>query len=97
MAILSQRLHRLGHAGYDIIHLETDSRIVIRPNKETVEETLARLESIIGTMVSVQFMNEVPEQLKPGTMAIVGKNSYIGGVDGAPLSMNSDNNDESHI
>lgn len=42
MATLKQRLHRKNEAGtYDIIHLETSSDMVTRPNGKTVEQSLA--------------------------------------------------------
>lgn len=41
MATLKQRLHRKNANGtYDIIHLETQSDLVKRPNGKTVEQSL---------------------------------------------------------
>lgn len=41
MATLKQRLHRKNANGtYDVIHLETQSDLVKRPNGKTVEQSL---------------------------------------------------------
>ena len=40
MATLKQRLHRKNGSAYDIIHMETESNVVLRPSGNTVETDL---------------------------------------------------------
>ena len=40
MATLKQRLHRKNGSTYDIVHLETESNVVMRPSGNTVETDL---------------------------------------------------------
>ena len=92
MSVLCQRLHRLNENGtYDIIHLETDSRFVLRPNNGNVEQALVQLENSISGMVTVS--TEKPATLAPGRIMVVGNNVYIGSADSVPLLINVTNDE----
>lgn len=82
MAIFRQRLHHLGGAGYDVIHFETSSDIVLRPTGENVEKALTDLESIAPRCAS-----SIPESMKPGSVVIIGKDVYVGAEDGSPICL----------
>ena len=60
MATLKQRLHRKNGTAYDIVHLETESNVVMRPSGNTVETDLTNY------LPKVQDSDDVPEGLKPG-------------------------------
>lgn len=87
MAILSQRLHRLGVTGYDVIHFETESKLVLRPDNTDLETTLKRLEAAISKG-ETRFVAEVPTNITPGSIFIVGSKVYIGDANGVPLPLN---------
>lgn len=92
MSVLCQRLHRLNeNETYDIIHLETDSRFVLRPNNGNVEQALVQLENSISSMVTVS--TEKPATLTPGHIMVVGSNVYIGSADSVPLLINVPNDE----
>lgn len=60
MATLKQRLHRKNGSSYDIVHLETESNVVMRPSGNTVETDLTNY------LPKVQDSDDVPEGLKYG-------------------------------
>ena len=60
MATLKQRLHRKNGSSYDIVHLETESNVVMRPSGNTVETDLTNY------LPKVQNSDDVPEGLKTG-------------------------------
>ena len=60
MATLKQRLHRKNGSTYDIVHLETESNVVMRPSGNTVETDLKNY------LPKVQNSDDVPEGLKSG-------------------------------
>ena len=60
MATLKQRLHRKNGTAYDIVHLETESNVVMRPSGNTVETDLTNY------LPKVQDSDDVPEGLKYG-------------------------------
>lgn len=95
MSVLCQRLHRLNENGtYDILHLETDSRFVLRPNNGNVEQALVQLENSLSRMITVS--TEKPATLAPGHITVVGNDVYVGSADSVPLLI-SVMNDETEI
>ena len=60
MATLKQRLHRKNGSAYDIIHMETESNVVLRPSGNTVETDLTNY------LPKVQNSDDVPEGLTSG-------------------------------
>ena len=60
MATLKQRLHRKNGSTYDIVHLETESNVVMRPSGNTVETDLKNY------LPKVQNSDDVPEGLTSG-------------------------------
>lgn len=49
MATLKQRLHKKNSSGsYDVIHLETSSEVVVRPDGTTVEASLTELKTSVS-------------------------------------------------
>ena len=60
MATLKQRLHRKNGSSYDVVHLETESNVVMRPSGNTVETDLTNY------LPKVQDSDDVPEGLKSG-------------------------------
>lgn len=70
MATLKQRLHRKNASGtYDVIHYESSSDLIIRPNGNTVEEDLA------ANLPEVRSSDAVPESLIFGTRELSNKAS----------------------
>lgn len=58
MATLKERYMRMNEAGgYDVIHRETESSLVLRPSGRTVEQDLADF------LPEVQATDNVPESL----------------------------------
>lgn len=57
MATLKQRLHRKNGSAYDIIHMETESNVVLRPSGNTVETDLTNY------LPKVQNSDDVPQGL----------------------------------
>ena len=57
MATLKRRLHRNNGAGYDTVHFETESSLVLRPSGRTVEQDLA------DYLPEVQASDSVPNTL----------------------------------
>ena len=52
MATLRQRLHRKNATGtYDVIHLETESGLVLRSDGTTVEQAITDLTPTVGESV----------------------------------------------
>ena len=86
MATLSQRLHRLGDNGYDVLHFETESVLVLRPNGANVETALQALEQRVAEN-AVQFLTSKPASMKPGTFAVVGNSVFLGDENGVPLPL----------
>ncbi|MCM1230096.1 MAG: hypothetical protein NC489_08185 [Ruminococcus flavefaciens] len=86
MAILSQRLHRLGDTGYDVLHFETESKIVLRPDGTDMETAFQKLEKRVLEL-SPKVVSSTPSALNPGTIAIVGDSIYIGDANGVPLQI----------
>lgn len=84
MAVLSQRLHRLGDTGYDIIHLETESKLVLRPDGTNMEVAFLNLERNVLNRTT-KFLSALPAGITPGTLLVVGSSVYIGNEDGVPL------------
>ena len=76
MATLKQRLHRKNGSAYDIIHMETESNVVLRPSGNTVETDLTNY------LPKVQNSDDVPEGLTPGQISIGQSKVYFCGVDG---------------
>ena len=60
MATLKQRLHRKNGSTYDVVHLETESNVVMRPSGNTVETDLKNY------LPKVQNSDDVPEGLTSG-------------------------------
>ena len=59
MATLKQRLHRKNSSGgYDTVHMETQSSLVLRPSGRSVEQDLTDF------LPEVQVSDNVPESLK---------------------------------
>lgn len=71
MAILKHRIRRKNSAGsYDVVHFETESGLVVRPNNETVETTLTktlRMKNIEDTVPS--FNNKIDADTLQGKTA----------------------------
>ena len=75
MATLKQRLHRKNATGYDVIHFETESSLVLRPSGRTVEQDLE------DYLPKVQDNDTVPDTLKSGQL-LTGQNiAFIGMTD----------------
>ena len=86
MATLKQRLHRKNATGYDVIHFETESSLVLRPSGRTVEQDLE------DYLPKVQDDDTVPDTLKSGQLLTNQNRPYIGvnsAVEG--LILQSDN------
>ena len=60
MAMLKQRLHRKNGSAYDIVHLEPESNIVMRPSGNTIKTDLTNY------LPKVQTSDNVPEGLSHG-------------------------------
>ena len=74
MATLKQRLHRKNGSAYDVIHMETESNVVLRPSGNTVETDLTNY------LPKVQNSDDVPEGLTSGQIVIgVSKGYYCTG------------------
>ncbi len=76
MATLKQRLHRKNGTAYDIVHLETESNVVMRPSGNTVETDLTNY------LPKVQDSDDVPEGLKSGQIVIGASKGYYCTGDG---------------
>ncbi len=85
MATLSQRLHQLGKQGYDVVHFETNSSIVLRPDKTNVETALQTIEQKLQSAVVIQYAEVLPTTLAPGAIVVIKDSVYIGRQDGVPL------------
>lgn len=86
MAVLSQRLHRLGDLGYDVIHFETESKLVLRPDGTNMEVAFQNLErKLLET--TTKFRDTLPSGITPGTLVVVGSSVYIGDENGVPLHL----------
>lgn len=85
MATLSLRLHQLGKQGYDVVHYETNSSIVLRPDKTDVEATLQAIEQKLQSAAVMQYSEVLPATIAPGTIIVVNDSVYIGRQDGVPL------------
>lgn len=72
MATLKQRLHRKNATGYDVIHFETDSSLVLRPSGRTVEQDLE------DYLPKVQDNDTVPDTLGFGSLLTNQTRPYIG-------------------
>ena len=77
MATLKQRLHRKNGSSYDIVHLETESNVVMRPSGNTVETDLTNY------LPKVQNSDDVPEGLNPGQVSIGPTKGYYCTGDGS--------------
>ena len=76
MATLKQRLHRKNGSSYDVVHLETESNVVMRPSGNTVETDLTNY------LPKVQDSDDVPEGLNPGQMSTGPSKVFICTTDG---------------
>ena len=72
MATLKQRLHRKNATGYDVIHFETESSLVLRPSGRTVEQDLE------DYLPKVQDNDTVPDTLGFGSLLTNQTRPYIG-------------------
>ena len=72
MATLKQRLHRKNATGYDVIHFETESSLVLRPSGRTVEQDLE------DYLPKVQDDDTVPDTLKSGQIVTNNNRPYVG-------------------
>lgn len=72
MATLKQRLHRKNATGYDVIHFETESSLVLRPSGRTVEQDLE------DYLPKVQDNDTVPDSLGFGSLLTNQTRPYIG-------------------
>lgn len=72
MATLKQRLHRKNATGYDVIHFETESSLVLRPSGRTVEQDLE------DYLPKVQDDDTVPDTLKSGQSVYNQNRVYVG-------------------
>lgn len=72
MATLKQRLHRKNATGYDVIHFETESSLVLRPSGRTVEQDLE------DYLPKVQDDDTVPDSLGFGRLSTGPSRPYIG-------------------
>ena len=72
MATLKQRLHRKNATGYDVIHFETESSLVLRPSGRTVEQDLE------DYLPKVQDNDTVPDTLGFGRLSTGPTRPYIG-------------------
>ena len=91
MATLFTRLHRMGASGYDKIYLETSSKVVVRPTGHSVEDDLSTIELKLEKLSASVVTSTVPEQLKAGSVAVVGDDIYI------PLDSPLKQSDAQHI
>lgn len=87
MATLFTRLHRMGASGYDKIYLETSSKVVVRPTGHSVEDDLSTIELKLEKLSASVVTSTVPEQLKAGSVAVVGDDIYIGNASGVPVKV----------
>ena len=76
MATLKQRLHRKNGSSYDVVHLETESNVVMRPSGNTVETDLTNY------LPKVQDSDDVPEGLTTGQIVIGASKGYYCTGDG---------------
>lgn len=76
MATLKQRLHRKNGSTYDVVHLETESNVVMRPSGNTVETDLTNY------LPKVQNSDDVPEGLTSGQISIGPTKGYYCTGDG---------------
>lgn len=60
MATLRQRLHRKNAFGtYDVVHLESESGMILRPSGNTIEESFQLMEKLMGlSSKTTQFVND---------------------------------------
>ena len=82
MATLRQRLHRKNASGtYDVIHLETESGLVLRSDGTTVEQAITDLTPTVG--------ESVPKTLKTGRLYVNSEDEsiYIGSSTNLPIKM----------
>lgn len=92
MATLRQRLHRKNATGtYDVIHLETESGLVLRSDGTTVEQAITDLTPTVG--------ESVPKTLKCGTVGIntSDQSLYIGDEDNSPVKLITELNVEDFV
>ena len=80
MATLKQRLHRKNATGYDVIHFETESSLVLRPSGRTVEQDLE------DYLPKVQDNDTVPDTLKSGQL-LTGRNVTFVGMSNKPQKL----------
>ena len=83
MATLKQRLHRKNGSAYDVIHMETESNVVLRPSGNTVETDLTNY------LPKVQNSDDVPEGLTPGQIVIGTTKTWFCGMDGKIYELTS--------
>ena len=76
MATLKQRLHRKNGSTYDVVHLETESNVVMRPSGNTVETDLKNY------LPKVQNSDDVPQGLTSGQIVIGQSKGYYCTGDG---------------
>lgn len=54
MAVFKNRLLRkTSSGGYDTVHLETDTSLVICPDGKTLDETLTEIKTLIGQVGAI--------------------------------------------
>ena len=80
MATLKQRLHRKNATGYDVIHFETESSLVLRPSGRTVEQDLE------DYLPKVQDNDTVPDSLGFGRLSTGPTRPYIG-LEASPAAL----------
>lgn len=81
MATLKRRLHRNNGAGYDTVHFETESSLVLRPSGRTVEQDLA------DYLPEVQASDSVPNTLKGGHIKVCKDRIYVGAYNGTVMEV----------
>ena len=92
MATLRQRLHRKNATGtYDVIHLETESGLVLRSDGTTVEQAITDLTPTVG--------ESVPKTLKCGALYVNSADSsfYLGNAADMPVKLITVMNVEDYI